>query len=298
MGKNHAILSVKQDFLFKLLFADERNTDILADFLSAVLSLPREEFESLQILDAALKKEHEDDKIGILDVNLRIKSGVGISIEIQVINKKDFEKRAVYYTGKRLIEQLGEGDPYISLNPTISINIIDFELFPYAKYHSTFWFSEETENVRLTDIERIDFLELPKARKAPGGDVKKLWMDFINAESREDLEMLTKKDRVFTRPVAEVIRLSGDAAVRAEYDARQKAIRDRMAEIAFGEERGWQRGLNEGLSKGLSKGKAEGRAEGKAEGKIETARGMKADGMSAEKIAGYTGLSVVEIEKL
>ena len=41
-----------------------------------------------------------------------------------------------------------------------------------------------------------------------------------------------------------------------------------------------------------------GLAEGEAEANIETARKMKADGMSAEIIAKYTGLSKEEIEKI
>jgi hypothetical protein len=37
------ILSPKNDFVFKLIFGDQRNTDILADFLKAALKLPAEE---------------------------------------------------------------------------------------------------------------------------------------------------------------------------------------------------------------------------------------------------------------
>ena len=44
--------------------------------------------------------------------------------------------------------------------------------------------------------------------------------------------------------------------------------------------------------------KIKGRAEGLAEGRIETARNMKADGMSIELIQKYSGLSPEEIAKL
>lgn len=60
------ILSVKLDFLFKLIFGDERNEDILRNFLSAVLERPADEFEEIQFIDTAIKKEHEDDKLSIL----------------------------------------------------------------------------------------------------------------------------------------------------------------------------------------------------------------------------------------
>ncbi len=38
------ILSPKNDFVFKQLFGDARHTAPLADFLQAVLGLPKEEF--------------------------------------------------------------------------------------------------------------------------------------------------------------------------------------------------------------------------------------------------------------
>ena len=52
----------------------------------------------------------------------------------------------------------------------------------------------------------------------------------------------------------------------------------------------------------LDTAKMEGRAEGRAEGEqlkaMEVARGMKADGLSVEAIARYTGLSVAAIAEL
>lgn len=46
------------------------------------------------------------------------------------------------------------------------------------------------------------------------------------------------------------------------------------------------------------KGRAEGRAEGERDKALESARRMKADGMPAELIAKYTGLSIEELAEL
>ncbi|MGE3724116.1 MAG: CHAT domain-containing protein [Candidatus Sericytochromatia bacterium] len=54
----------------------------------------------------------------------------------------------------------------------------------------------------------------------------------------------------------------------------------------------------EGKAQGRAEGKAEGREEGLIEGKRQTAREMQADGMSANVISKYTGLSIEEIESL
>ncbi len=295
MGGN--ILSPKLDFLFKLLFGDERNVDILRNFLTAVLELPKDELEQITLLNTELKKEHEDDKLGILDVNLRTKNDTEINLEIQVINKQDYEKRVVYYTSKRLIEQLGKGDPYTKLCQTISINIIDFDFFPYEKYHSTHYMIEETEQTKLTDLLRIDFLELPKARSfsiEQTEDVKLLWMHFINSETEGELNMLAKKNDVFKKPVAEVKRLSGDELIRAEYDARQKAIRDRMAEMEYAINTGLKRGKEEGIREGIKEGIKQG-IEKKA---FEAAINFLKLGVSVDIVAKGTGLSEQQILKL
>ena len=50
--------------------------------------------------------------------------------------------------------------------------------------------------------------------------------------------------------------------------------------------------------RGLAKGRAEGLAEGKAEQAVAIAKEMLSDGMSAEMISKYTGLTIDEIEAL
>ena len=61
---------------------------------------------------------------------------------------------------------------------------------------------------------------------------------------------------------------------------------------------GLAEGREAGLAEGREAGLAEGRAEGVEEAKRENARRMKADGMPAELIAKYTGLSVETIDNL
>ena len=80
------ILPPTDDWIFKQLFGDERNKSILIDLLGSFVELPQEEFE-LTYLDTHLKPESEDDKLGILDVKVRTKTGKVIDIEIQVLSE-------------------------------------------------------------------------------------------------------------------------------------------------------------------------------------------------------------------
>ena len=40
MAEHKELLSVKLDLVFKLIFGDQRNTDILSSFLKSVLDIP------------------------------------------------------------------------------------------------------------------------------------------------------------------------------------------------------------------------------------------------------------------
>ena len=76
-------LTLRNDYLFKLLLGSEENKVCLQDFLECVLDIPTDRIEGLELLDKELVKDTISDKTGILDVKLRLKDGTTIDIEIQ-----------------------------------------------------------------------------------------------------------------------------------------------------------------------------------------------------------------------
>ena len=93
-------------------------------------------------------------------------------------------------------------------------------------------------------------------------------------------------------PLAEQLnRKLADAKInerwRAEYMTLEMEL---IAREKAGVEKGRQEGLQQGMQKGLQ--------QGKQENALAVARNMKKDGLPAEKIAAYTGISPEEIEKL
>lgn len=75
------LMKPKIDFAFKEIMMDEKAR---IGFLAAVLKIPPKEIKETQILNTALRKEHEDDKQGILDVRLLLNSDQEVDIEIQL----------------------------------------------------------------------------------------------------------------------------------------------------------------------------------------------------------------------
>ena len=66
------LLSPLVDFLFKRIFGDEKNTDLLVHFLNAVFEEAGEPLvESVEILNPYIDKDALTDKMSVLDIRAR-----------------------------------------------------------------------------------------------------------------------------------------------------------------------------------------------------------------------------------
>lgn len=97
--------------------------------------------------------------------------------------------------------------------------------------------------VQLDNEVQIDFemhiLELPKLPPEQKSETDLMqWMRFLNGKRREDFEKMAKKNSCFEEAYKELDKLSANEKKRLEYEARQKAIRDRDILIKTGENRG------------------------------------------------------------
>lgn len=72
------LMKPKIDFAFKEIMTDEKAR---TGFLAAVLKINPEDIKETQILNTNLRKGHEDDKQGILDVRLLLNNDSEIDID-------------------------------------------------------------------------------------------------------------------------------------------------------------------------------------------------------------------------
>ncbi|MDR0928925.1 MAG: Rpn family recombination-promoting nuclease/putative transposase [Oscillospiraceae bacterium] len=171
------ILSLGQDWLFKHVFGNRDNQDILRDFLLTILRIAREEFKQLTYTNTDLLRVSEEDKLGILDVRVETVSGHDIDIEIQIADMEGMAERTVFYASKMLTSHMHSGDLYSKMKKSIVIVIAHFDWFKEEKnYHHRFLLRDEETGYVFSDIMEVNTLELPKLPKAPEqtGDVN-LW---------------------------------------------------------------------------------------------------------------------------
>ena len=267
----------KIDFAFKEMMENE---DARKGFLSAVLKLPPQDIRETRILNPYLRKIHADDKLGILDVRVLLNNDTEIDTEIN-LNKLDaWPKRSLFYAAKMYTDQINPGDAYDKLKKCVSISILDFTLFPKEPdFYSCFHLWEDSRHFLYTDRLEFHLLELPKLPKEwkeDSGNIL-LWAKFINAESREEFEMLAKRDPYINSAYQHLQIISQDQQKRAEYEAREKAIRDHMQMMMESRE--------------------EGRAEGRAEGQQSIIRLMLKT-LSPEQVAQILKLPAENIQRI
>jgi predicted transposase/invertase (TIGR01784 family) len=221
------VLPVKRDIIFKIFFADERNIEFLTDFLKSALSIPAEEYDEIIIVDPHLIREHESDKLGVIDVKLKTVMGRTIHIEIEVAPLPHMRARIAYYDAKMIAEQIGKGEKYKDIKQVISIVITEKEFISSNPgYHHRFTMYDSVNKVELTDIVEVHTLELCKIQNATDDSRLRYWMEFIKAEGESELEAVANRDPLIKKAVVRLMELSADEKTRILYEAREKERMD------------------------------------------------------------------------
>jgi len=256
------LMKPKIDFAFKEIMANEKAR---TGFLSAVLAISPDDIKETRILNTNLRKEHEDDKLGILDVRILMNDNTEIDTEIQLSELKVWPDRSLFYLSKMYAEQIKKGEKYTVLKKCISISILDFVLFPKTEeFYSRFHILEDTRHTLYTDKMEFHVIELPKLpeQMQENSDSLLLWAKFLNSEQKEDFEMLAAKNTYIDSAYHTLQSISQDTQKRLEYEAREKAILDHNQMMFEAKQQGWEEGRKEGREEGRKEGREEGREEG------------------------------------
>ena len=193
VSKSDFLMKPKVDFAFKEIMM---NPNARVGFLSAILKLNPNDVKETQILNTNLRKLHEEDKQGILDVRILLNNLVEIDIEIQLAELKVWADRSLFYLAKMYVEQIEAGDTYKVFKRCVSISLLNFTLFHDTdEFYSCFHLREDTRNTIYTDKMEFHVVELPKLPKELQEDSSDilLWAKFINAEKKEEFNMLATK---------------------------------------------------------------------------------------------------------
>ncbi|HNL07431.1 MAG TPA: Rpn family recombination-promoting nuclease/putative transposase, partial [Chitinophagales bacterium] len=117
------------------------------------------------IIDPYLLPRLKGEKASILDVRATDQRGRQFIVEMQVADKKGFDKRVQFYTSRDYSMQIDRGEDYPKLKPTYFIGILNFSIGFGKNYLSKHYsIEEETGQCVLSDIQHR-FIQLTKFKK-------------------------------------------------------------------------------------------------------------------------------------
>ncbi len=277
------------DFGFKKLFGEEANKDLLKDFLNELLPTEHK-IVTLNFKNTEQWGAVAVERKAIFDIHCENANGERFIIEMQKAKIKFLKDRAMFYTTFPIREQAEKGEWDFKLNPIYCVALLDF------KYDENRKKKDFIRNVQLKDqycqvfYNKLTyvFIEMPRfTKKEPELETHfDKWLYFLkHLEDFENIPGILKED-IFVKAfhVAEIANFTPEQLAR--YEESLKAYRDLKGVV----DTSYEEGKAEGI--------VEGKVEGKIEGKIEIALKMKKMGEPLEKISGYTGLSIEEINKL
>lgn len=239
------IISPKSDMGFKEIF---RNPVVLRHFLADVMGIPAEQIRSVRLLNTFLWKRFQNQKLGIMDLLAELSDGSRVNVELQRKAMKRWDKRQIYYLAKLFTSDLFVGEDYEKLTRCVAISILDFNLSEAPEYHRVYRLRDKNGN-DFSDILEVHIIELQK--QLTGDTSMDGWIQFFNAETEEDLDMIKTNNQGIEAAVCEIRTLSLPKRLRLRYEAHLKEIRDRRAIEAYIREEGIEQGIEQGIDEGI-----------------------------------------------
>ena len=273
-------LSLKNDYLFQRMFGEEESKPILIGLLNAILS--RQGSEAIQdvkvLRSRRLTRKLMHDKEAVQDILCETISRERINVEMQVRREPHMEKRSMFYLARLFTGTLGKGKDYQHLKKTIVINLLDYRMFPFEHFHSTFHLYEGRDRqYRLTDLWELHFIEFAKFRKTAfdmNDPLHRLLKYMDESISEDQLKELIEMDATIRTAEQRLTELSRDEETRLYYEAREKGIRDEVTRINAARE------------------------EGERIGERQIVQGMLRNGVDVETIVRMTGLSLERVRDM
>ena len=241
------ILTPKNDVVFSALFS-AKNKNLVKSFISSILNQDISEIDMDK--STHLIKNFIHDKLGILDLRVKLDNKVYCNVEVQMNDEGNITERMLYYWAKLYDGQIQSGGKYKDLEKTISVGILNFELDNLKNLpgYCSKWkiIDENGRKVILTDLFELIIIELPKLAKCGIDEIKKdklaQWMLFINDPESVEVKEIMEENNDIKQAVETLEEISDDKEMRRLAELREKAKLDEISWAYNAEQRGIKKG--------------------------------------------------------
>ena len=289
----------KIDMAFKRVFGVHAN--VLKSFLNALLPLPADaQIDSLEYLTP----EQAPDIPGLfrhslIDAKCTDQQGRTFIVEIQMMWRVCFEQPMAFDAGEAYVKQLRVGQTWREREPVYALVILN-DTFAAASgiaaddYYHHYRIVNVVEPMQTLHGLAFVFVELPKFRPDGRGGkrLQTLWLRFLREVGAVPTQVL-HAELLQDQDIAQALDLVEQGgftdAELAGYDTAFYQITTYISMLADAKASGLARGEARGEAK------ARGRAEGERAKALAIGSALLADGLSLERVAAATGLSIEEL---
>ena len=181
-------------------------------------------------------------KVSYLDIKAKDRRDRHYNVEIQVKVPENWPRRALYYASRLYTSQLKKGHDYEELRRTMSISILDSNLFGQEKgLHNVYKF-RNNEDFTVLDDELIEmhFIELEKFDKTKPRQLLtrfEKWLHVLRFGERYGngdiiLDEALGSEEEIKRAIEEMCNVNEDEQARQLIEAREKWRLDYNSEIS------------------------------------------------------------------
>ena len=215
--------NMTNDYMFRAIL--QKNEFVLRGLIGALLHLDQTDIKSVEITNPIILGEQIDNKQFVLDINITLNNDVCLNLELQVINRTNWQDRSLSYLC-RMFDQLQRGEDYAESGCAIHIGILDFTLFEevpefYACYkmlnvknHHVF---NEKFVLNVLDLKRIDLATEEDRRYEID-----CWARMFKAGTWEELRMIAEKNKYMSEAAMAMYELNADEIIRQQCMAREE----------------------------------------------------------------------------
>ncbi len=280
------LLDPKIDYVFKRIFGEKGDEDILMSLINAILR-GNPVIKELELLNTEYPKEGTDRKGCRFDILAKTDNNITINIEMQYRNNKNINDRIVYYSDRLNVNEYKVGEKY-GEKKVISIwifaeNISDreepiSEIFPCYKENKNDKWEVVTENKRIIVFELNKYQTTNENFK----DLLTNWVNFLQKPEYLENNPLKIENKELDKAIEKLEYMSKNQQDKYIIDSFNDYERDYYNDTKTAKEEGLKEGKEEGLK----------------EKSIEIAKNMLKLDIDVNIISQSTGLTVNEINKL
>ena len=280
--KKVKLLDPKNDYVFKKIFGEKGDEDILMSLINSILR-GNPVIKELELLNTEYPKEGIENKGCHFDILAKTDNGISINIEMQYRKNRNLKDRIIYYSDRINVNEYKVGQQYgdrkiISIwvfanNFTERKEAIS-EIFPCFKENKEDKWEVFTENKRIILFE----LQKYKVDNENFRDILSGWVNFLQTPEILDNDIIKPNNKELEKAIEKLEYISKNQQEKYIIDAFNDYERDYYNDLNYEKE--------------------EGLKEGEKNKSIEIAKNMLKEGLDVNLISKLSGLTIEEVEKL